>query len=218
MQQFILPFNPQETYCPEDFIVSESNKHAFNIITSWPDNWGRPPYPKSLILYAPVSSGKTYLAKIWQKKSAGLFCSLTTDISEIDNNQAFIIESPEKWDEQKLFHFFNLINEKNKYLLMTTSSSPLRFTLKDLDSRIKSILTIGIDPIDNMLMQSLLFKYFSKNSIEVKPQVIQFLLAHLPRNFDSIRSAVIKINQYALEKKRPISIQVIKQIDLEIGL
>lgn len=210
MQQFVLPFSSEHPYTTSDFIISDCNKEAFTLITSWPKVWGVHPYEHSLLLEAPKASGKTHLAKIWQEKSSALFCTPATSEESLKNHHSFIIEAPETWDERQLLHYFNFINENCGYLLLTSTASS--FTLSDLRSRINSLQKVRIEPLDDHLMKTLLRKYFSASSVNVTEQVIGFLLHKLQRNFEAIKKATEEINGYALAHKRSVTIPMLKEI------
>lgn len=200
-QQAVFSIAPIEEYKLSDFIVTGANKIAFEIITGWPDKiWGNAPYNKTLLLVGPKSSGKTFLANIWQQLSKDLH----------PNSQQVIIEDIEQQaNEEKLLHAFNSAHENGKYLLMTASCFP-KFKLADLSSRINSVNTISLSYPDDELIRILIFKIFSSHSIKVAPEVINYLVKTLPRDFVSIHSQIKLINEQALAGKRKITIPFIK--------
>ena len=165
MQQIIFPFVTTDSYHQEEFIDSISNHEVYNKIKGWEKSWGTPPYEFSLLIYGAKSSGKTYLTKIWQNLSGAFIIKHDNIVHEdsLNDYQAFIIENIENWSEEAILHYFNLINEKQKYLLMTTSNLDLNFKLQDLLSRINSILRLEIKSPDDELIRILLFKLFSNN-------------------------------------------------------
>ncbi|MGC0371925.1 MAG: hypothetical protein DGJ47_000626 [Rickettsiaceae bacterium] len=213
MQQITFPLTTNK-YKKSDFIKSEANSQSFDSIDNWPDGqWGVPPYPKTLIVQGPKSSGKTFLAHNWVENSGAKFISLDPPFNGevIHTNNAFIIENIDHVnDEYQLLHYFNMFNECDKYLLMTCTKLP-DIKLPDLNSRLRATNIININCPDDKLIQMLIFKFFSTYSIKVKPDVISYLLNHLPRRFDAIIESLEVINQYALESKHKITIPLIKK-------
>lgn len=212
-QQYILPLFDKEPCHIDNFINSASNQLAYDAISNWPISWGSKPYELVLLIYGPASSGKTYLAKIWQNLSKALFITKNIDmLSEelLKCYRAFIIENIESWNEKKLLHCFNLINEHRKYLLITTENSSNNFLLPDLSSRIKSIIKLSITQPDDELMRKLIFKHFSDHSIIIAEQVINYLLINLPRKFDQIINLLKFITHFALVYKRTVTVSLIK--------
>ncbi|XVN43170.1 MAG: hypothetical protein RCG15_02505 [Candidatus Rickettsia vulgarisii] len=212
-QQYILPLFDNDLYHPDNFITSITNEHAYEKIKNWTYNWGINPYEFAILIYGPSSSGKTYLSKIWKNLSNAFVITNDLDIlSEelIKQHDAFIMENIEFFDEKKILHSFNLINEHKKYLLMTTKNFTNNFTIQDLASRINSVMKLEICQPDDELMRKLIFKHFSDHSIRVNEQIINYLLINLPREFDKILKLLKKITDFALVHKHAVTISLIK--------
>ena len=62
-QALDLPVEPR--YGRADFLVSDSNRAAFDWVERWP-NWPTP----ALVLHGPPGSGKTHLAHLWCERSS----------------------------------------------------------------------------------------------------------------------------------------------------
>ena len=210
--QYIFPFNNSSKYHPEEFIVSESNALAYNALQNWQNSFGVNPYKHTLLIKGPASSGKTYLTKIWQNLSnAYVIKDIFFDDKILANHDAFIIEDIENWQETALLHLFNLINEKQKYLLLTSNNKGKNFTLPDLSSRINSVLNVILYPPDDELIKILIFKYFATSSVTISQIVIDFLLVNLPREYNKILEILEYINNFALTSKRKITIPLVKE-------
>lgn len=212
ISQYILPLNPYELYHLDDFILSSSNEQAYNAVDNWPLIWGHLPYANSLLLKGPESSGKTYLAKIWQGRSQGCFLERNEDFKSIviEEHSSFIIDDIEQWDEELLLHYFNSIHGSGKYLLLTTAREHNNFSLKDIGSRINSIATVKIEAPDDDLLKIFLFKLFSQASIRSSMQVQNYLLSHLPRKFNEIINFIREINEFSLSNKKNLTLPLIK--------
>jgi chromosomal replication initiation ATPase DnaA len=214
MQQIAFNLTPVNSYDPKEFISSASNIDAYNKIKNWENEWGILPYRHALLVYGPKSSGKTYLARIWQSLSGAFLIDNNHVFHEdlLNNYSSFVIENIEDRQEEDLLHHFNSISEKQKYLLMTTSTLDLDFKLKDLSSRISSNLRLEIKQPDDELMKTLLFKLFSNHSIQISNKILNFLLVNLTREFSKIIEFVDKVNQLGLISKRSITLKLIKQV------
>ena len=211
-KQYIFQLTSHDSYDLDDFILSSSNQAAYNILENWQEVWGHLPYTNSLLLYGPKSSGKTYLAKIWQKKSQAYFFKRNEDfkLSAMNSHPSFVIEDIENWNEELLLHYFNAINESKKPLLLTTSRKQNNFTLKDTGSRINSIAIAKIEAPDDELLKVFLFKLFSQASVKSSIQVQNYLLSRLPRQFNEIVNFTIEINEFSLANKKSLSLTLIK--------
>ena len=217
-QQYILPLFDNTPYHLDDFITSTSNQAAYDAIENWPVTWGNKPYEHTLLLYGPPSSGKTYIAKIWQNLSNAFVIKKGANILSgtiIKEYNAFILEDIELWDEVEAFHYFNLINEYHKYLLITTGQVLKNFVLRDLSSRLNTVMHVEIKQPDDVLMKKLIFKHFSDNAIRVPEHILNYLLINLPRQFDQIITLLKEITNTAIVYKRAVTISLIKQVILK---
>ena len=68
LNQLLLKFDHNIEFNEHDYYVSKSNYFAFNLIQNWP-KWER----RILNISGDTFSGKTHLAKIFQKKSNALY-------------------------------------------------------------------------------------------------------------------------------------------------
>jgi chromosomal replication initiation ATPase DnaA len=217
MKQTIFELN-KNNYEKSDFIVSEANKIAHQIIVNWPnDVWGVHPYERTLILRGPPSSGKSFLAYNWSLPAAAKFININEKLTgeELEAYENFIIEDIDYiQDEKTILHNFNILNERRKYLLMTCVNMP-DIKLPDLCSRLKATNSIAISYPDDHLIKILIFKFFSDHFVRIPTPVINYLLQYLPRRFDLLNKILSRINNYSLENKQKITIPLIKKIIVE---
>ena len=214
MQQITFSLVSESSNHFNDFVESSSNQLAYKYINDWPNGFGILPYSKTLIIKGPKSSGKSFLADLWAKKTGALFLKknheLTTSI--LDHHQAFIIDGfDSSWREEDILHYFNILHENNKYLLITLTQTP-NIKLADLSSRINSVNKIDILMVDDELMRVLIFKQFSNLSILINDDVINYLVKILPREFPKILSVIRDINKNSLENKKKITVPFIKSL------
>ena len=213
-QQITFPLSSNDAYNLDEYIESSSNRLAADSINNWRSNWGVNPYPKTLIIEGAKSSGKTFLAKRWEMLSGALFLKNTYELTEsiLNHHKGFVIDGlNEAWDEEKLLHHFNTLNENKKYLLITVNGMP-KIRLPDLSSRINASRKINLGIIDDNLMKILIFKIFSNNSVKVGDEVINYLIKTLPREFYRIINSVNKVNCFAITHKRKITLPLIKEV------
>lgn len=194
-----------------DFIISESNKHAYAIINKWPD-WDF----NILLLYGPPASGKTHLCRIWQKKSDASHIT-AEDIykNTLKNDKNYILENIEKvHDESSLFHFFNHMKEGNGFLLMTAKNNPqnLGIRLADLRSRINAVQSIGVANPDNELLSTIFVKNFSDRQLKVDMEVINYIISRMERSFEEIPRIVDMLDKQALKEKKNITIPFVRSV------
>ena len=183
--QLILKFPTQKAYKKEDFYVSPSNQEAYDFVNNWP-KWIR----RIVNIYGPSGSGKSHLASILKSKTT----CLQIDSSELNDKifiryktkEALILENlKENISEKLLFSLWNSALQDNKYLLIT-SVKPLnsyKFKLKDLMSRVKSTLIIGIKLPSDDLISVILAKNFSDKQIKVEKKHIDYIIKRIDRSY-----------------------------------
>lgn len=203
MQQISLKFPLQQNYLQEDYIVTESNRLAHQIVMLTKP-WGVDPYPHHLLLIGPKSSGKTHLAHLWSQKFGEKFIAPS-------DNEGSVIDDIELWQERDLLHVFNEHHEEKKVLLMTASSNP-NFKLPDLQSRINSLRVAALAMPDEEMVMILLIKHFSSRSLKVSVEVVEYLTSRIKRDFDFIRMFIEQIDTYSLDNGRNITIPLISKL------
>ena len=212
--QLLINFNLKKDYDEQDFYVTSSNKYAFNIINGWP-KWVK----RTVNLYGEQYSGKSYLSKIFETKTTCLNIESINFTNEIllkfKTKQALIIENfnyniPEKL----LYSLINIVEQENKYLLIT-SLKPLNkfdFKLKDLNSRINNCLFVEIGVPDEELIYALIVKNFSDRQINIDKKIIEYIIKRINRSYKDIFLFIYKVDQLSLQKGKPINLSIIKKI------
>ena len=212
--QLILKFPSQQAYKKEDFYVSSSNQEAYDFINSWP-RWIK----KIVNIFGPSGSGKSHLASILKNKTSYLQIN-SNELNEkiftrYKTKEALIIENlDEKISEKLLFALWNVAMQDNKYL-MITSKKPIasyKFKLKDLASRVKSSLIIGINLPSDDLISVIIAKSFSDRQIKVEKKHIDYIIKRIDRSYEKISQFILILDKYSLKKGKPFSLKLIKEV------
>ena len=212
--QLLINFNLKKDYDEQDFYVSSSNKYAFNIINGWP-KWLK----RTVNLYGEQYSGKSHLSKIFETKTTCLNIESINFTNEIllkfKTKQALIVENfnfniPEKL----LYSLFNIVEQENKYLLITSLKRLIKFDfkLKDLNSRINNCLFVEIGVPDDELIYALIVKNFSNRQINIDKKIIEYIIKRINRSYKDIFLFIYKVDQLSLQKGKPINLSIIKKI------
>ena len=213
MQQLTLGIESSDNYKIEDYIISSSNNHAYQHIVNSDEMWGVSPYNNFLLLCGSRSSGKTHLATIWSKKADARFLNIDQIELSKNSNQALIIDNIENiHDEEKFLHFFNQRIISQSKTLLTIDENFKGFALRDLDSRIKSINKVSINPPDEELMKMIIIKLFSDRSIKITNEMLSYIIYRIKRNYESIYKFVQQTDQYSLILKKAITIPLLSKI------
>ena len=213
LNQLILNFDYDQNFKDQDFYVSKSNEFAFKLLNSWPK------WEKNFVnLIGENFSGKTHLANIFLYKFKGI----KIEASEINNEflkkikvfQNIIIENfNDKIDENLLFTLLNIVEQDNKYLILTSKTSVVdySFSLSDLNSRSKNFLLCNIEKPGDDLMFALILKNLSDRQISIDKKLVDFIIKRIDRSYGKIFDFIYKIDKISLKRKKPIDFKIIKE-------
>ena len=214
IDQEIIKFNYDGNFKEDDFYVSKSNKQIFDLLNKWP-KWEK----NFLNISGEKYSGKTHLINIFLKKyngtkiEANLLCD--NDFKKIKIFQNIILENvSEKINENLFFTLCNIVEQDNKYLIVTSESSIVNidFKLNDLKSRSKNFLLQNIDKPDDELLFALILKNLSDRQISIDKKLIDYIIKRIDRSYGKIVDFIYKIDEVSLKKKRSINLSTIKEV------
>ena len=211
--QVLFDFKFDKNYLEQDYYLSSCNQEAYSLINCWP-KWIK----KTINLHGEKFSGKSHLASIFEKKTTciKIFSKEFSEetIKNFKTKQALIIEDLDNnFSENLLYTILNIIEQENKYLLIT-SLQPLNkfnFKLPDLISRIKNCLIIGIKQPDDNLIYALLVKYLSDRQINIDKKLVEYIIKRVDRSYEKIFLFIHKIDKLSLKKGKPINLITIKE-------
>ena len=210
IKQKIFNFNFKEDYSPENFCVSHSNINAYSQILNNNNSLN------SIILKGPSKSGKTHIGLIWQKNNNAIkYCK--NDFNNIlnQNRNIFYDDLSYNLNEENLFHLINhCFNNDLKIIICTEKSlSEYDFKINDLSSRLKSFHFIEIKDPDDQLLNNLLMKLlYDKQIIINNYEVFSYIIKRINRTYLDVYRFVEKIDKLSLEKKRELTIPLIKEL------
>ncbi|KRO56199.1 MAG: DNA replication protein [Pelagibacteraceae bacterium BACL5 MAG-121015-bin10] len=213
LNQTIIKFGYEENFKDQDFFISNSNKHIFNLLDAWP-KWEK----NFLNIIGEKFSGKTHIINIFLEKFKGIKISskkLDNEfLKKIKIYQNIILEDlDEAVDENLLFTFLNIIDQDNKYLIITTKKpiTNMQFKLKDLKSRSSNFLLLNIEKPDDELIFALILKNLSDRQISIEKKLIEYVIKRIDRSYSKIFDFIYKIDEISLKKKKSIDLKIIKE-------
>jgi chromosomal replication initiation ATPase DnaA len=213
LNQQILSFDYEQNFKDQDFYVSRSNEYSFKLLNSWPK------WEKNFVnLIGENFSGKSHLINIFLQNFKGIKITaskITNEfLKEIKIHENIIIEDLlESIDENLLFTLINIIEQDNKYLIVT-STKPIvdfKFKLQDLNSRSKNFLLSAIEKPEDDLMYALILKNLSDRQISIDKRLIDFIIKRISRSYGKISDFIYKIDEISLKRKKPIDFKIIKE-------
>ena len=213
LNQQILKFDYEQNFKDQDFYVSSSNEHSFSLLNSWP-KWDK----NFINLIGEKFSGKSHLINIFLEKHRGIKINaedINNDfLQQIKIYENIIVEDlTEKINENLLFSLINIIDQDNKYLIVT-SIIPIvnfKFKLNDLNSRSANFILSQIEKPGDDLIYALILKNLSDRQISIDQKLIEFIIKRIDRTYGKISDFIYKIDEISLKRKKPIDFKIIKE-------
>jgi chromosomal replication initiation ATPase DnaA len=211
--QIVFKFPDKSFYYEEDFCIGENNYEAYKLIKEWP-NWTF----KGINIYGPKKSGKSYLTKIFSDKTDSKVFeggSVNKDnLNLILNQKVLIIENIELFNDEVFFQtILNDFISKNKFIYLTSNKlvGSISFKLKDLISRLNSLVAVAITNPSDDLFSQILTKMLSDKQINITPKEVNFILKNIERSYYAASMFVKNLDELSLLYKKKINTKIINQ-------
>ena len=204
-KSFSYKFNDKEDN-DLNFFVNKTNFYAFNALTNNDI--------KCSFLYGPKKSGKSYLSKIWLNKNNAIEYKDNYELL-LNTHNNILIDNFIYYDQEKIFHIVNNCILNNSKILITSDIkiNSIDFKFKDLSSRLKTFSNLEIyQHNDEMLINILTKLLVDKQFIIKSNEIFEYILRRVDRSYQGINKIVNKLDLLSLEKKRQLTIPLIKEI------
>ena len=215
MSQLVFKFPFKKKYYEQDYYVSSNNFSAYRLIESWP-NWP----DKWLNIFGPKGSGKTHLSNILKKKIKSAQILNASDINnetilKFDQLDCLIIDNFEKNINEKIF--YSILNQSKQLdaFLVINSFFPIKdikFDLKDLHSRARSFMNLGIELPTDDLLRVIISKFFSEKQTELNPKISEYIIKNTERSYEKVFKCIKEIDDLSLSSGKSININLIKKV------
>jgi hypothetical protein len=198
LAQIALPLAWPVADAEEDFLISESNRAAFDHLKRW-SVW---PVMATLIT-GPRKSGRSLLGRIFVRKTGGR-----------------LFDNAEQHDEEALFHAWNQAQETRRPLLMIAEEPPpvWQIALPDLRSRIAATPQVAIAPPDDRLIGDLIVKLLGDRGIALPPELPAYLVPRIERSYVAVQQVVEALDRAALSHHRRMTVAMAKRALGESGM
>ena len=189
-----------------NFFVNKTNFHAFNRLINQESTFS--------FLYGPKKSGKSFLSNIWKNKYNAI--KLSNNFEElIKKKDNILIDDLFFFDQEIIFHLVNycILNKLRILITSPYKINDINFKFNDLPSRLKTFSFLEINkPDDEMLLTILTKLLVDKQFIVNSNDIFEYILRRVDRSYKGIYDIVDKLDILSLEKKRQLTIPLIKEI------
>ena len=192
----------------ENFFVNLTNQKAYDITIL--DNFNQ-----NIFLFGPKKSGKSYLASLWKDKNNAILYNKSFSKIIESNKNVVVDDILGKSSDENLFHLINhcKLNHLKIYFASSVNLNAYDFKFNDLYSRLREFFYLEIKEPDDEMCKMLMVKLFSDKQIIIKNnEIFDFIFKRLNRTYLDIYIFVDKLDKLSLEKKRQLTIPLIKEI------
>ena len=215
--QLPLPLPVRPALGREDYFVSRSNGLAVALMDDW-RNWPN----RKLVLVGPHGAGKTHLAHVWAAETGAVIVPAkgleTADIPALANGPLCVEDVPviagDRPAEEALFHLHNLTLAQGQPLMVTAQTPPALWPLviPDLKSRMEGTQTATLPNPDDTLLSAVLAKLLADRQCVPAPDVIPYLVRHMPRSFAMARELVSALDAHAMTRPKGITRALAREV------
>jgi chromosomal replication initiation ATPase DnaA len=198
VNQIALPLDWPVADRDEDFLLSESNRSAFEHLRRW-STWP----VMATLLTGPRRSGRSLLGRIFVRKTGGR-----------------LFDDAERHEEEALFHAWNDAQARRRPLLLISDAVPPAWAvaLPDLGSRLAATPQVAIGPPDDRLIASLILKLLGDRGIAAPPDLPEFLVPRIERSYVAVGQVVEALDRSMLSHHRRLTVPMAKRALTEAGL
>ncbi len=207
----------------ENFIVG-ANQELVSFLREPKSVWS------ALCLWGEAASGKSHLlkslARDTQTQGHNVFFTSGAELSSLREQLSLqrpadmlVIDDVDmtpksSWDD--LFALQNLYRNQSKRLVLSSSSSPTALhhyfhPRDDISSRIAWGTIFQLHTLSDEEKAAALIRFFEQRGAEFGADVPTYLLTHQSRNIKNLIMLASKIDRYAYEQKRAITLPLVRQ-------
>lgn len=198
MAQIALPLDWPVADRDEDFLISDSNRAAFDHLKRW-SVW---PVMATLVT-GPRKSGRSLLGRLFVRKTGGR-----------------LFDNAEDHDEEAIFHAWNEAQLSRRPLLIVADAPPpiWQVTLPDLRSRLAATPHVALGEPDDRLIGDLVVKLLGDRGVAVPPEVPAWIVPRIERSYLAVQQAVAALDRALLSHHRRMTVAMARRALSESGM
>jgi chromosomal replication initiation ATPase DnaA len=191
------------------FVVSDSNRAAFEAVSDWPGLLGG-----VMALNGPPGCGKSRLGQIWAERVGAIALhgaeAALIDPMEIEGRPVLLDRATDA-DDETLFHLINLAQGPGGALLMLSRPAPSAWEvdLPDLRSRLNAAVSVVMEAPDDRVLAAILETRFAERGIRPARDVIPFLLRRIGRSAAAAAEVVERLDARHAPVTRTLAREVV---------
>jgi len=221
VNQLGLPFSINASYVLDDFSGEKNQELVANIL-----NLIKGKATANIFVYGDKGFGKSHLLQGviiegLKQDQKSVYLDLNDDISPdifelISDFQIIALDNVDQCNQDNEKYIFDLINKLHSTNQMIVFSSRVKpeglSVFVDLKTRLSLASIYSLNRLDDDEIQHVIKRKMNNKSLKVDQRVIDYLIKNQTRDLKKIVEIIDKLDTFSLEKKRSITVPLIRQM------
>ncbi|MBA4803128.1 MAG: chromosomal replication initiator DnaA [Brevundimonas sp.] len=192
------------------FVVSDSNRAAWEAVRDWPNLIGG-----VMAICGPGGSGKSRLGQLWAERVGATAVhgaeAALVDPLEIEGRPVLLDDAMQA-DDETLFHLINLAQAPGGALLLVDRPAPSAWEVRlpDLRSRLDAVISVPVEAPDDAVLAAMLEARFAERGIRPAKDVIPYLLRRIDRSAAAAAAVVERLDALHRPVTRALAREVVE--------
>lgn len=219
-RQLRLALEGQGVFRAADFVVSDSNRAAYDALAAWPaaraPDAGVGAMGPVRALCGPAGSGKSHLAGLWAERlgAAPVHGEEAAFLDPLElEGRPVLLDRAQNADDETLFHLINLAYSGGGALLLVSRVGPMGWAtaLPDLRSRLDALSVLTLGAPDDTVLAAMLRARFAERGIRPTADVIPYLLRRIDRSAAAAAAVVAALDAAHRPVTRALAREIVGQ-------
>jgi DnaA family protein len=167
-------------------------------------------------LWGAAGSGRTHLAQAVAAAGPSRTMDAASAPAEFDPAvRVYVADDVDRYDaarQQRLFVLQNEVRAAGASLVATCSAPPAQLALRDdVRTRLGWGLVYQLHALSDDEKEAALRAHATSRGLTLAPEVLSYLLTHLPRDMRTLVATLDALDALALAAKRPITVPLIRE-------
>lgn len=208
--QMRLPLQSELPDGAAGFVVSDSNRTAFEAVQDWPNLIGG-----TMAICGPEGSGKSRLGQLWAERVGAAAVhgaeAALVDPLEVEGRPVLLDDAMQA-DDETLFHLINLAQAPGGALLLIDRPAPSAWEVRlpDLRSRLDAVISVPVEAPDDAVLAAMLEARFAERGIRPAKDVIPYLLRRIDRSAAAAAAVVERLDALHRPVTRALAREVVE--------
>jgi chromosomal replication initiation ATPase DnaA len=196
--QFALPLDWPQAQDDSRFILSPSNREAYEHFRAW-SLWP----VKATILTGPRRSGRSLLGRAFVERVHGR-----------------LFDHAERHNEAEIFHAWNAAQDDGRPLVLIVDELPPQWqvALPDLRTRLAITPVVRIHQPDDQLFRSIIRLLFADRGLHIPEDALKYISDRVERSCWVAERVVEAIDRFAIAERAKLSLPTIRRALAEGGI